>query len=128
MPIWYRGADPVCGFCRGIGHKSGACADLKKQICFKCNNRGHTRRFCSKVEDDAIVINDKPVVSEADLLDKYINDTEVLKEPSKQQDKDQELIVVDNEELPTAEKDFDNLLGGTNASKHATFEVGRTMP
>lgn len=48
VPVWYKGADPVCRFCRLSGHKINKCPELKRQKCFKCNTRGHTCNFCNK--------------------------------------------------------------------------------
>lgn len=48
VPIWYKGAEPIFGFCPLAGHKISNCPERKKQRCFKCYEKGHTRRFCKK--------------------------------------------------------------------------------
>ncbi|KAG1037491.1 hypothetical protein G6F43_012857 [Rhizopus delemar] len=61
----YRGAEPVCYYCRKAGHIRAKCPLLQKQVCYGCGKNGHTRRFCKRVEDN-----------EGDALDKYIQDTQ----------------------------------------------------
>lgn len=42
----FRGAPPVCHFCRQSGHIRSACPTLAKRKCFACGVVGHTARFC----------------------------------------------------------------------------------
>ncbi|KAK4510019.1 uncharacterized protein ATC70_006188 [Mucor velutinosus] len=50
VPATYRGAPPVCHFCRQSGHIRDACPVLAKRQCFKCRKLGHTARFCREEE------------------------------------------------------------------------------
>ncbi|KAL7310776.1 hypothetical protein PS15m_010229 [Mucor circinelloides] len=50
VPAMYKGAPPVCHFCRQSGHIRAACPTLAKRKCFKCHNLGHTARFCREEE------------------------------------------------------------------------------
>lgn len=59
----FKGAAPICYYCRQAGHIRNACPELAKRVCFGCGERGHTKRFCRV----------KP--TETELLDSYIDDT-----------------------------------------------------
>jgi hypothetical protein len=50
VPATYRGAPPVCHFCRQSGHIRAACPVLAKRQCFKCRKLGHTVKFCREEE------------------------------------------------------------------------------
>lgn len=47
VPASYKGAPPVCHFCRQSGHIRKACPVLAKRQCFTCKGFGHTSRFCT---------------------------------------------------------------------------------
>jgi hypothetical protein len=42
----YKGAPPVCHFCRRSGHIRAKCPDLAQRTCFGCNKPGHMVRYC----------------------------------------------------------------------------------
>ncbi|KAG1122199.1 hypothetical protein G6F42_011703 [Rhizopus arrhizus] len=48
----YKGAPPVCHFCRHSGHIRAKCPELAKRRCFKCGKQGHMLRFCPDKEGD----------------------------------------------------------------------------
>ena len=48
----YKGAPPVCHFCRHSGHIRAKCPELAKRRCFKCGKQGHMLRFCPEKESD----------------------------------------------------------------------------
>ncbi|GAN11771.1 hypothetical protein MAM1_0922d11363 [Mucor ambiguus] len=50
VPATYRGAPPICHFCRQSGHIRATCTVLAKRQCFKCRKLGHTARFCREEE------------------------------------------------------------------------------
>ncbi|KAL7326113.1 hypothetical protein PS15p_208501 [Mucor circinelloides] len=50
VPAMYKGAPPVCHFCRQSGQIRAACPTLAKRKCFKCHNLGHTARFYREEE------------------------------------------------------------------------------
>ncbi|KAK4512639.1 Vacuolar protein-sorting-associated protein 27 [Mucor velutinosus] len=50
VPATYRGAPPVCHFCRQSGHIRAACPVLLKRQCFKCRKLGHNATFCNEEE------------------------------------------------------------------------------
>ncbi|GAA5794782.1 hypothetical protein HPULCUR_000129 [Helicostylum pulchrum] len=132
VPVWHKGADPLCGFCRFSGHKITKRPELKKQKCFKCNNRGHTRNFCPKkdsstamdIHDTTVMIKNKMVIEvEDDDCDK-----EVPRAPSKpiriaSEDVDK---ADDAEELPLAAKYFNENPNGT-LSKSNCILVSRCL-
>lgn len=42
----YKGAPPVCHFCKHSGHIRAKCPELAKRRCFRCGKQGHMLRFC----------------------------------------------------------------------------------
>jgi hypothetical protein len=64
----FRGAPPVCHFCRQSGHIRAACPTLAKRKCFACGVAGHTARFC-KVKKSLVSR------SEGEDLDAYLRDS-----------------------------------------------------
>ncbi|GAN01830.1 hypothetical protein MAM1_0012c01265 [Mucor ambiguus] len=50
VPATYRGAPPICHFCRQSGHIRATCPVLAKRQCFKCRKLGHMARFCREEE------------------------------------------------------------------------------
>ncbi|KAG2189597.1 hypothetical protein INT46_008739 [Mucor plumbeus] len=46
----YKGAPPVCHFCRQSGHIRAKCPELAKRRCFGCNKHGHMLKFCPEGE------------------------------------------------------------------------------
>ena len=70
-PASYKGAAPICYYCRQAGHIRSACPDLANRQCFGCGNTGHTRRFCrTKPTAPATSTTSEP--SETQLLDQYL--------------------------------------------------------
>lgn len=51
-PASFKGAAPICYYCRQSGHIRNACPDLMKRVCFGCGNKGHTIRFCKAKEPE----------------------------------------------------------------------------
>lgn len=45
-PASFKGAQPICYYCRAAGHVKKDCPELKKINCFKCGGNGHTQRRC----------------------------------------------------------------------------------
>ncbi|OBZ81628.1 hypothetical protein A0J61_10323 [Choanephora cucurbitarum] len=66
-PASFKGAAPVCFYCRQAGHFRRDCPKLKDQVCFGCGVKDHTRRFCSRQKEKRV-----ESVTEADMLDEYI--------------------------------------------------------
>lgn len=46
VPATYKGAPPVCHFCKRSGHIRAKCPDLAQRKCFGCNQSGHMIKFC----------------------------------------------------------------------------------
>lgn len=59
-PAAFKGAAPICYYCRQAGHIRNACPELAKRVCFGCGNRGHTKRYCREI-----------VPNEEELLSRY---------------------------------------------------------
>lgn len=55
-PATFKGAAPVCFYCRQAGHIRKACPELAKRVCFECGETGHTRKFCKATVTDAKAI------------------------------------------------------------------------
>lgn len=46
----YKGAPPVCHFCRHSGHIRAKCPELAKRKCFGCDKHGHMLKYCPESE------------------------------------------------------------------------------
>ncbi|CDH61166.1 hypothetical protein RO3G_01610 [Lichtheimia corymbifera JMRC:FSU:9682] len=62
-PASFKGAAPICYYCRQSGHIRNACPELMKRVCFGCGNKGHTIRFCKNKEPEEN--------TDTDLLQEY---------------------------------------------------------
>lgn len=49
----YKGAPPVCHFCRHTGHIRAKCPELLKRRCYGCGKHGHMLRFCPEKENQS---------------------------------------------------------------------------
>lgn len=49
----YKGAPPVCHFCKHSGHIRAKCPELAKRRCFRCGQQGHMLRFCPEAGKQA---------------------------------------------------------------------------
>lgn len=59
VPASFKGAQPVCYYCRKSGHIKADCPTLNKMKCFRCNKTGHTKRRCTATaEDDDYELSD----------------------------------------------------------------------
>lgn len=67
-PATFKGAAPVCYYCRQAGHIRNKCPELAKRICFECGEAGHTRKFC------------KTVVTETQAIERYTSAQEKKKD------------------------------------------------
>jgi hypothetical protein len=45
-PASFKGADPICYYCRKTGHVKKDCPALKDLTCFGCGKSGHIKRRC----------------------------------------------------------------------------------
>lgn len=45
-PASYKGAQPVCYYCRQAGHVKRDCPSLQALTCFSCGGKGHTKSRC----------------------------------------------------------------------------------
>ena len=55
----YKGAPPVCHFCRHSGHIRAKCPELLKRRCYGCGKHGHMLRFCPDQADQSGVKKQK---------------------------------------------------------------------
>lgn len=112
-PASFKGAAPVCHFCRQSGHVRKKCPDLAKRKCFNCRGFGHTARFCKVEKGDGELIQDYLEISSG-TGDKIQDEANGEKGDA---------------EMPLAheEKDFNASHTGTAASKFASFDVALSM-
>lgn len=132
VPASFKGAAPVCHFCRQAGHLRSKCPDLAKRVCFQCRGHGHTARFCKAKEP-----------TEAEELDQYVKDSGVHSGDGAQSGKgdsangghsgearveipEEDAVMLESEEEKKS-KDFDSRPNGTAASRFASFEKGLSM-
>lgn len=81
VPASFKGAQPVCYYCRKSGHIKTDCPTLTKMKCFICNQTGHTRRRC-KASVPVIVEGTSTQSSFEDELDEYIRRTAAMSPPN----------------------------------------------
>lgn len=112
-PASFKGAAPVCHFCRQSGHVRKNCPDLAKRMCFNCRGFGHTARFCKVEKGDSELIQD------------YLD----LSSGTGKKVQDEVNAENDDAEMPLAKevKDFNASHTGTAASKFASSDVALYM-
>ncbi|KAG1577024.1 hypothetical protein G6F48_012914 [Rhizopus delemar] len=147
VPASFKGASPVCYYCRKSGHIRGACPSLVKRLCSNCGIRGHTVRYCTT-----------PPVTESEELDNYLIATQTTSEnntfeddiivhtPEENTEETEELSTAlimtlddisendsvdhapSNMEVEKVREPFDpQSHNGTLASKYAPYESGLSM-
>ncbi|KAG1317372.1 hypothetical protein G6F62_012932 [Rhizopus arrhizus] len=147
VPASFKGASPVCYYCRKSGHIRAACPSLAKQIRSSCGIRRHTIRYCTTLP-----------VTEQEELDNYLIEIHTSNEnntfegdiivhtPGENTKETEELSMalimtldnlsendLDNHETSNLEVEkvrvpFDpQSRNGTPASKHAPYECGLSM-
>ncbi|CEP16769.1 hypothetical protein [Parasitella parasitica] len=75
VPATFKGAPPVCHFCRHSGHIRAKCPELARRRCFGCHKPGHIIKFCpesDKQRQQADFV--ESVYSTGDLSDYEDND------------------------------------------------------
>ena len=50
-PASFKGAQPICYYCRKSGHLKKDCEALQALTCFGCQGKGHIRRNCPAYDD-----------------------------------------------------------------------------
>lgn len=71
VPTTFKGAPPVCYYCRQAGHLRANCPVLANKECYRCSQRGHTvhvRKSEVHQSTEALVKE----LSDADLIDDYL--------------------------------------------------------
>ncbi|KAG2193121.1 hypothetical protein INT47_003112 [Mucor saturninus] len=53
----FKGALPVCHWCKMAGHLRKDCPELAKRVCFSCNDHGHTAKFCKTTKKNSDVVD-----------------------------------------------------------------------
>ncbi|KAG1160393.1 hypothetical protein G6F37_004026 [Rhizopus arrhizus] len=147
VPASFKGASPVCYYCRKSGHIRAACSSLAKQIRSSCGIRGHTVRYCTTLP-----------ITEQEELDNYLIEVQMSNEnntfedaiivhtPGEDTKETEELSIalimtlddlsendLNNHEISSMDVEkvrvpFDpQPRNGTPASKHAPYECGLSM-
>ena len=78
----FKGAQPICYYCRQAGHIRSACPELAKRRCFGCGETGHTKRFCKRKSSPPAVA----IASESELLDNYVKDSAIFATDTEKQE------------------------------------------
>lgn len=108
-PAAFKGAQPICYYCRQEGHIRSTCPELAKRRCFGCGETGHTKRFCRMKETPPLM----PAESESELLDNYAKDSAAMDSTTDEQyeESSEDHTAIENEiqiedDLTTQEKDM----------------------
>ncbi|OAD04160.1 CCHC-type zinc finger transcription factor [Mucor lusitanicus CBS 277.49] len=76
----YKGAPPICHFCRHSGHIRDKCPELLKRRCYGCQKQGHMLRFCPEQKDQSASYTKKQKVAQpvvgSEAVEKARQDTE----------------------------------------------------
>ncbi|CDH61170.1 hypothetical protein RO3G_01610 [Lichtheimia corymbifera JMRC:FSU:9682] len=111
-PASFKGAAPICYYCRQAGHIRKTCPELAKRVCFGCGNRGHTKRYCRE-----IVPNEEELLSSYASASAETTTTEKLSAP--EQSKEQDITSKDHaENKSTASKGYDTLPKGQEVKRY----------
>ena len=102
-PASYKGAAPICYYCRQAGHIRSTCPDLAKRKCFGCGRTGHTRRFCS-TKPTAPATNTISEPSETQLLDQYLQQSTSAHDENEENADSNNVTTVEND---TVEENVD---------------------
>ncbi|CAO3613463.1 unnamed protein product [Mucor hiemalis] len=154
-PASFKGAQPICYYCREAGHVKKDCPELKKVNCFQCGASGHTQRRCrGAVKPDALSTttptfeeeldaytqvrqNSTDLVSSPTPVDTSIadlpTDSQIAREifiDSKDDLPDEDIMIVEPTEARNTQQLTDNILDGalgSLGSKYAPTEVRLSM-
>ncbi|KAI8646660.1 hypothetical protein BD408DRAFT_479867 [Parasitella parasitica] len=97
----FKGAPPVCHFCRHSGHIRAKCPELAKRRCFGCHKPGHMIRFCPEFDKQKQQADFAASVNSPATLSGFVD---------KEEFSDSEEDCVDNEESEDEEdeEELDN--------------------
>ena len=114
-PASFKGAQPMCYYCRKSGHVKKDCEALQALTCFQCGNKGHIRRNCRASE-----FYNQPSRKETSFeedLDQYTQKRDEVFEASTKDDPSTngEELLVDSEVL--CDMDSDPTGDGNSATK-----------
>ena len=134
----YKGAPPVCHFCRHSGHIRAKCPELAKRRCFKCGKQGHMLRFCpdNKEGDDQASYSKKKKISHQvevseevtmarDATNKMMDIIEEEKLGKKQEEKEDENLESDSDESASLLGDDSD--GSVDASENDKSTAGDSL-
>lgn len=125
-PASFKGAQPICYYCRQAGHIRSDCPDLAKRRCFGCGETGHTKRFCKKL----LPLEEDHATLETELIDKYIEDTTADQTdaavPSSPVEDEQEHEISMDEDQPIVEEKTDKARHESDEEMDMTEEDQKT--
>lgn len=101
-PASYKGAKPICYYCRAAGHVKKDCAILQQLVCFRCKKSGHTQRRCRADFSETELPPDSPAGTQDTSFEEDLEAYTTLSQQHKKLDA-KEKTVVQNDD-----KAFDN--------------------
>ncbi|KAJ2239598.1 hypothetical protein GGI13_007964, partial [Coemansia sp. RSA 455] len=72
----YKGAPPVCHFCKHSGHIRAKCPELAKRRCFRCQKHGHMLCFCPEEGKQADYLKKQKVLHSVKASDEVVKASE----------------------------------------------------
>jgi hypothetical protein len=82
----FKGADPVCFYCRQAGHRKAECPKRLPVVCYGCHRGGHIRRNCPN-KNPIESTSEEESENEGNLLDKYMVDSLKIAEENAHKEK-----------------------------------------
>ena len=70
-PASWKNAPPICRYCNQEGHRKSSCPKLQDILCFHCNQPGHFRRQCPALRKKEKTLRFIDNASDTQLLDTY---------------------------------------------------------
>ncbi|KAI9309788.1 hypothetical protein BX666DRAFT_2126569 [Dichotomocladium elegans] len=144
-PASWKGAPPVCYYCRQAGHVRKDCPALQNLTCYKCHRKGHIRRNCRMADVPVPVLNvneqsDTDAIAEYEVLSELTHKERPTDSPTHSSTiNDESGLIIPKKakryatRSTTAKASVDHTLSpfntptGTAGSKYASITVAASM-